>query len=482
MTRLHDGHEIIHHYSKLQHAAVLDMDGCSTDSTIVGPCTREAMKTNTRGLRLLAQRLKGPTARKGFLSVIDQALVSGNTFITNLICVRVLSKEEYGVFAILFTIYLFLNHFQSALVTWPLSVLSKGREAEEEGRYLGSTFLHQVVISGAVALLLFVAAGALWLVGVGNIGFSSGLMTLGVVIIPLQFLEYVRRLFFMKMDPRRTLYADVAFVASNLFLVFLIVLGLRGGFIDGQVLSPALFLGTLGIGAAVACVFAFGRARQYHTFGGVRYSDSMKENWGFGKWHLGYYAGSAGMVQVNTWIIGAMGGVVAVGAVESARLLLAPLYLFSQGLGNFVVPLMSEKYASGGAERLRQSFWHLYPFWILLMLGYCSVILVAPQFWIELLLGKQYAGSESFVLMWTGIMFLAAVLTLPQWTLLAMRRPDAVMHATLWGGAAVVPCTFIFMYLGGAVMGLGARLVGEIVAFGFTAWFLRKHLLKNPVG
>lgn len=420
------------------------------------------------------------TACKGLLSVSDQIIVSGATFLTNIVAVRLMSKEDYGIFAILLTIYFFLNHFQSALITWPLSVLVHGRDAASERKYLGSTFLQQIALSLITALVVLVFAACLsWFFPTSK-NFVNGLLILSVCIIPLQVQEYIRKLLFSRLEVSKVLRIDVMYAGVSLLTLGLLVLGLRWGKLDTVFVTPLLFLGIMGSAAFLAMIPGFLYLRNVHEFEKVRYSDSLNENWNFGKWHLGSYVGSVGMIQANTWIIGAMGGVVAAGAVESARLLLAPVHLLTYGVGNIIQPLMSKKFSTGGVYSAHGLFKRLYPLWSSAIFLYCLVIMSAPKFWLSLILGEGYAENVPLVLAWCGIIFISTQTALRQWFLSAIRRPDVAMYTTAAGGLITVVATFLFMTLDGEVFGLTGRLIGELVVFSLSIIAVGNLLLKSP--
>ncbi len=65
---------------------------------------------------------------RGIWALSDQAMLSIGNFFTNILLIRHLSKDNFGNFAVLFSVILFLNNLHTSIVTYPLSVLSAGED------------------------------------------------------------------------------------------------------------------------------------------------------------------------------------------------------------------------------------------------------------------------------------------------------------------------------------------------------------------
>src|ERR1700722_6202833 len=61
---------------------------------------------------------------RGIWALSDQAMLSIGNFFTNILLIRHLSKDNFGNFAVLFSVILFLNNLHTSMVTYPLSVSS----------------------------------------------------------------------------------------------------------------------------------------------------------------------------------------------------------------------------------------------------------------------------------------------------------------------------------------------------------------------
>lgn len=440
----------------------------------------QTMNTLTRVASRFFARLRGPMAAKGTVSVIDQAVVSGNTFITNLICVRLFTKEEFGIFAILFTIYLFLNQLQSAIVTTPLSVLSKGKGPREQRRYLSSTFLHQITLSGLICCLIVLAATFMEGLGYAESPFLPGLYALAFATVPLQVLEYLRRVLFAKFATVNALRLDAFFTAVNLILLMGVVIGQKGGVLGPSVLNPTVVFGCMGLAAMAAIAVGFRNAVHDMELAGVRWSDSLRENWSFGKWVLGSQFGSVALIQANVWVIAAIGGTAAAAVVEGTRILVAPLQVLMFGAGNLLLPFVADRYATEGENGVTKLLRTNFLLWVVPFGVYVAIIGLAPETWIRIILGEAYNGYGIVLLMWCGIYLVLGAQQFPLLCLSGMRRPDVTLFGTLIGGAASFILVALVMHTYGINWALAGRLVGEVFLTLVLTAFLFHLLKKKP--
>src|SRR6266567_8427876 len=60
-------------------------------------------------------------------SVTDQALSVGGMFVANIALARTVSKEEYGMFALSYSVFTFLSGLHNAAILEPCTVYGSGR-------------------------------------------------------------------------------------------------------------------------------------------------------------------------------------------------------------------------------------------------------------------------------------------------------------------------------------------------------------------
>jgi O-antigen/teichoic acid export membrane protein len=146
-------------------------------------------------------------------SVADQALAVGGGFLVNVALARVQTKEEYGMFALSYSVFIFLAGLHNAAILEPFTVYGSGRYRERFSAYLRlmarSNALLAVALSGILLLTcLLLSAVAPRLV-------SRSLIGLGLAVGFLLSGLFLRRSFYVQRQP--------AFAAKSSLVFFLTV-------------------------------------------------------------------------------------------------------------------------------------------------------------------------------------------------------------------------------------------------------------------
>src|SRR5438093_8610912 len=83
---------------------------------------------------------------KSGVAFLDQAILSGMNFLISLFLIKSVPIEEYGYYAIVFAISLFLVSIQSAVVTTPLAVSLAAKKDEHEEQYVAALYWGQFAV------------------------------------------------------------------------------------------------------------------------------------------------------------------------------------------------------------------------------------------------------------------------------------------------------------------------------------------------
>ncbi|MCI0561107.1 MAG: hypothetical protein MN733_21690, partial [Nitrososphaera sp.] len=109
----------------------------------------------------------------GGFAIVEQALFAGTNFIVNILLARLLSQEDYGAFAIAFSIYLLVGYFHLALLTEPMLVFGAGKYAKKNNTYLALLIYCHVVLTVVLGVLL--ATGAFAATGLIDVSLQQAL-------------------------------------------------------------------------------------------------------------------------------------------------------------------------------------------------------------------------------------------------------------------------------------------------------------------
>lgn len=105
-------------------------------------------------------RVAGTWAKRTGLAIVDQALLAGAHFVVGVLLARWLSPQEYGAFALGYSMLLLVGALQIGGLTEPLAVYGSGKYVSRFPEYLGVLIRMYVSWVGSAALILL-AGGVL---------------------------------------------------------------------------------------------------------------------------------------------------------------------------------------------------------------------------------------------------------------------------------------------------------------------------------
>src|SRR5260370_29563377 len=153
--------------------------------------------------------------RKGAFAVADQGLVSGSHFLLSILLARWLVPEQYGAYALAFSIFFFVSAVHQALLLEPMSVFGTSEYATRQHAYIGAMLWFQGAFS---ILLLAVFGGAAWLASaLGEPNLASALLGLALGAPGILLVLLARIACYVKLPPatpdRRALLFSLGVVA-----------------------------------------------------------------------------------------------------------------------------------------------------------------------------------------------------------------------------------------------------------------------------
>jgi len=128
-------------------------------------------------------------------ALLDQILVSGANFGTNILLARGFSLRDYGVFALAWLAVLFANSLQYALIITPMMSVGPKQETPERPAYFGSVLFQELIFALLAALVVLIAVALStryfprW-----NVGSIAGPLSAATSTYLLQ--DFIRRYFF----------------------------------------------------------------------------------------------------------------------------------------------------------------------------------------------------------------------------------------------------------------------------------------------
>ena len=227
-----------------------------------------------RGFR--APWLFGATARKSSLTLFDQAVVSGASFVTTMVIGRVCGPAELGIYSLGFTLVLVAPVRCSRRWCWCPIRLPVNRSRRAHHRHYAGAAMVQAAVICAVSVAVTIFWDGMIALGVGPAPLSVVLWTLAAVLPALMFRDFARRFAFAHFQPSRALAVDAAVAAIQLGGI--VALAVAGA------LSAARAFLVIGIGCSVGVLGWAVVSRGAFRLRRRTWPAAVSRNWRFGRW------------------------------------------------------------------------------------------------------------------------------------------------------------------------------------------------------
>jgi O-antigen/teichoic acid export membrane protein len=382
-------------------------------------------------------------------SLTDQVLGVGGMFLANIVLARVQSKEEYGMFALSYSVYTFLTAVHNALILEPYSIHGPGRYHDRFSAYARIMSRGNALLGGGLTVILL----SVWVVlrwrapGIASRSLLGLALTIAVFLTAL----FVRRTFYIRRRP------DLAARFSVIFFVCLVaLLGLstRFGLLSGFSTFAMAAFSWIVAGVFLAMELpGLRRANAFHE----STPDHWSEHWKYARWVLA----TAFIFQLTNqgyyWLVAGLISVKEVAELKAMYLLVGPVDQIFIALDLLVLPLMAFRYASKQHSDL-VSLWKGFAA-LNCFIGICYVAFI----WIfgRRFMHSVYAGKFDDI---SALLSILAVLPVVAGigntfnvALKSMERPDLVFRAYVASGlVTIILGTPLVLHFGlrGAVYGI----------------------------
>lgn len=278
---------------------------------------------------------------------MDQGLFSGANFIVNILLARWLSVEEYGSYAVTFSIFLVFNGFYIALVLEPASVLAPSRYESQLAEYLRSLFPIHFWLC-VLSSILFILIGGFTLF-FRNVYVAYGLLGCGISVAFVFLAWLVRRIFYVVQKPD---YAVVtSFIYFWVFVVGIIFLRDKDSL---SVFSTFILNGLAGLGGAITGLL-IGR-KEFSIFGGAAldWRNTLKLQWNYGKWRTSGNILAVAFGQFQTFLVAGILGLDSAGVLRVLQNFVQPMAQIQTAVESLVLPTLSKEYGLRNYRVLRK--------------------------------------------------------------------------------------------------------------------------------
>lgn len=382
-------------------------------------------------------------------SIFDQGFSVGGMFLANIALARTQTKEEYGIFALTYSVFTFLSGLHNAAVLEAYTIYGSGRYHRHFASYARLLWRSNAWL----CLGLTLAVAAVWgaLAQLAPQYASRTLLGLALACGVLLTTSFLRRTFYMQRRPQLAARLSAIFFFLNVAFLWLL---LRTKSLNGFWAFAIAALAWSGAGIFVAREIP-GRSPQENFLQlEPRY---WSEHWKYSRWVLVTALVFQFLTQGYYWLAAGILSVKQAGELRALNNLVVPLDQVFVALTLLILPAMSLRFAS---QRLAG----LVPLWKRYCLGWLSVS--AGFAAVIVLFGKNlmhalYAGRfDDVAPLLPALALLPVVMGVGNSinaALKAMEKPQAVFYAYVASGAATfligLPLILRFA-VRGAVLGM----------------------------
>jgi O-antigen/teichoic acid export membrane protein len=418
------------------------------------------------------------TRRIGY-SLADQAFSAGGMFLVNLVLARTQTKEEYGMFALSYSLLTFLMGLHNAAILEPFTVYGSGRYRSRSAEYFRLIGWSNAALGlSLTALVLSVGWGWHW---IAPHHLPRAVVGLGVTLSVLLSAAWLRRSFYVQRKPARAAATSLVFFATVSLALWIAV--------RAHVLNSFSVFLILALGWIVAGAFCLGRLPQVRSprFPGRESflktePHYWREHWKYSRWvlatafvfqfmHQGYYWLVAGFLSVNQ-----------VGNLKALYLLIAPVEQVMISLSFLLLPALTARYVARNLDDFL-SLWKRYALaMIAITLLFALTVRLVGAGVMHLLYAGKFDGLAPLLFVLALVPLCTGVGNTFSDALRAAERPRLVFYAYVSSaGATFIAGVPLVIYLGlrGAVYGMllsGATYTG---ALALAFWFC---LSQSPRG
>ena len=384
---------------------------------------------------------------RGFWAVTDQALFALSNFALNILLARWLVPEDYGAFAVAYTLFLLLGTIHTGILTEPMQVFGPGKHKDRFGHYLYVLIRGHMAFGLMSSLLFAIAALTLWLFTDSPLTSAIGGLAFALPFILFQWL--LRRACYVLMT------LELA-ARAGLFYMALMLVGLFGLYYFDTVASASALL-VMGIASLISGLWLL---KRLHTQDIPEDSEglqriAMEDHWRYGRWAMATGALSWVPGNVVFLLLPVWHGLETTAILRALNNLIMPALQINAALGMLLLPALVQA-RRFGCIRMMQVIRKAtilfttgaFLYWI--MIGFFA----EPT--MTFLYGSRYSEHAS-ILWFVGLLPVISALGMSAGVFLrAIERPD-------WVFRSYALTTTLSLTLGVALIWI-LGLIGAIIA------------------
>jgi O-antigen/teichoic acid export membrane protein len=411
-------------------------------------------------------------AKLGY-SMADQVLAVGGMFIVNIALARYRSKEEYGIFALSYSVFSFLAGLHNAAILETYTIYGAGRyhnRFSSYGQLLWRT--NAWLLVGLTMLLLAAWLSVRWLQPDFATPALLGMaLTCGVLLTA----SFVRRTFYMRHRPDLAVRFSAAFFAS---CVALLALAIRASLLNG--LSAFLIVA---LAWGIASLFILrerpGRLDSSDALDFLRHEPGYwSEHWKYSRWVFVTALVFQFTTQAYFWMVAGVLSMKEVAELRAMYNLALPVEQVFAATTFLVLPQMALAFAAREFAKLRRLSRQCALMFLGISSGFALVVGLGSLPLLHIVYGGKFDTVAPLLRWYVLLPVVMGVGNAANAALKAIEKPQSVFYAYLASGLATlvfgIPLV-IYLGLRGAVYGMLLSGTSYAVALGLSF-----HRLSQP--
>ncbi len=275
--------------------------------------------------------------------LFDQAILSGNSFVTGILLARFLGIETYGLFALLWMVVLFGLSFSQAFITKPMLSLGPQIETENKQRYYASLHAIQLIISFLFFFISFITLKLLTCFYWFELPTNGLIIKITIILALFLIYDFYRKCFFVSERLNWPIFIDTLLAVFQLSGILVL------HFFDVLTLENVLLL--IIILYSLLNLICFTQM-EFPRFKKSALKSVIKKHYDFSKWLIGtallqWLCGNF-FIIAGGWIL----GTAAVGAVRIAQNIVGLTHVIFLAMENIVPVYAAKHFKNGGIKRL----------------------------------------------------------------------------------------------------------------------------------
>lgn len=357
---------------------------------------------------------------RAIVTVLDQGVVSVANFLAGIVVARTCAKDDFGLYALAMTLALAAANFQQALIAGPYTVFMRKHAGENARAYAGSVLMHQLLLSTALALFLFLVAAVLQFIP-ERADLGRVLLALAAAIFFILLREFARQFSFAELASHHALAVDLTVVTLQVAcLSFLAWFGAMTAARAYLIWGTAAACGGLGWLLLRRGLFAPSSERVRRDF---------VENWTYARWVVAQCLVFILGVQIYPWFLLHHHGEAANGALAACMGVVFLANPFVLGLGNFIAPRAVHALHDHGIAGLKRVVRRFSLFFFACMGAFALLLCLAGDRILQLIYSEKYAGHGLAIAVLAISQWIWAVTIPINYGLNALERPDVAFKS-----------------------------------------------------